>query len=301
MNKPFEIVIVSGKGGTGKTSITAAFAAMTENAVFADCDVDAADLHLILSPDVYSVEAFASGSKARIEDGKCTACGLCEELCRFNAIAKDENGDYYVDGYACEGCGLCAEACPANAVSIDNYENNKICFSSNRFGSMIYGKIGIADENSGRMVSKIRQYAKETALKNKKSLIIIDGPPGIGCPVISSVTGADLVVVVTEPTLSGWHDLKRVIEMIGRFHLSIYVIINKYDLNEEMTSTIENNLKNIGIPTPGRLPYDDSMVFALLEGKTVNEFEPHGTLAKELGKIWETIKMTINETVKAGP
>jgi len=294
MDKPFEIVILSGKGGTGKTSVAASFASMAENAVFADCDVDAADLHLILTPEIYHVEAFTSGAKAVINKTKCTACGLCMELCRFNAI-EFRNGVYVIDEYACEGCGLCMEVCPEGAIDIKKYENNHIYFSVCRFGPMIYGKLGIAEENSGKLVSKIRQYAKVTAQKNNAAYIITDGPPGIGCPVISSVTGADLVVAVTEPTLSGWHDLQRLLEMISRFHTSICVIINKYDLNEDMTSTIENNLKEKGIDVTGKIPYDETMIFAQLESKTINEFEPHGLLTNELNKIWNTVKPMIYE------
>ncbi|MBN2764016.1 MAG: ATP-binding protein, partial [Bacteroidales bacterium] len=286
MEKPFEIVILSGKGGTGKTSITASFAALAENAVFADCDVDAADLHLLLSPVIVHQEKFASGAKAEIDNEKCTACGLCLELCRFNAIeAEDEI--YTIDEYACEGCGLCVEACPYAAITIEKYENNNIYFSNCRFGPMIYGKLGIAEENSGKLVSQIRQYTKETALKNKSGLIITDGPPGIGCPAISSVTGADIVIAITEPTLSGWHDLQRLMEMIGRFHTPVQVIINKYDLNEDMTNTIENRLKSQNIPVIGKIPYDDAMVYALLESKTIIETEPQSEITHELNNIWK--------------
>ncbi len=288
MGKPFEIVVLSGKGGTGKTSITAAFALLAENAVITDCDVDAADLHLILSPVVYKSENFASGSKAVIDRERCTACGFCPELCRFEAIEFKNNG-YYVDEYACEGCGLCKEVCPVGAVNILKYENNRIYFSNSRFGPMVYGKLGIAEENSGRLVSRIRQYAQETAKKTRARYILTDGPPGIGCPVISSVTGSDLVIAVTEPTRSGWHDLQRLIEMTGRFKTPVLVIINKYDLNKDMTITIENNLKGKGIKVSGKIPYDETMIRSLLEGKTINEFKPHGTIAYELSRIWEAI------------
>jgi len=294
MEKPFEIVVLSGKGGTGKTSITASFASMAKNAVFVDCDVDAADLHLILSPDIYRDENFASGAKATIDNKKCTVCGLCRDLCRFSAIAI-KNDELVIDEFACEGCGLCSIACPASAITIENYENNHIYFADCRFGPMVYGKLGIAEENSGKLVSKIRQYAKEMAKDSNANYIITDGPPGIGCPVISSVTGADMVVAVTEPTLSGWHDLERLIEMIGRFQTPVKVIINKYDLNEEMTYTIENKLKDKGIPILGKIPYDESMVYALLEGKTINEFESKGMVANELKIMWNKIISKIYE------
>lgn len=294
MGKPFEIVILSGKGGTGKTSIAASVASLAKNAVFTDCDVDAADLHLILSPDVYKQEDFSSGYKAIVDNKECTLCGLCKNLCRFNAIGiiRDE---LKIDEFACEGCGLCAIACPVDAITIENYENNQIYFADCRFGPMVYGKLGIAEENSGKLVSKIRQYARETARKLNSELIITDGPPGIGCPAISSVTGADIVVAVTEPTLSGWYDLERLIEMIGRFHTTVYIIINKYDLNEEMTLKIENNLKDKSISVLGKIPYDESMIYALLEGKTINEFEPNGLVANELKKMWNKITTNIYE------
>jgi MinD superfamily P-loop ATPase len=294
VEKPFEIVILSGKGGTGKTIITAAFAALAENAVFADCDVDAADLHLILTPKVYQRENFMSGIKAAINPEKCTKCGLCKELCRFHAIVIKDTV-FKIDEYACEGCSLCMEACPTGAISMEAYEKNHICFANCRFGPMIYGKLGIAEENSGKLVSKIREHAKSIAYKNNSRYIIIDGPPGIGCPVISSVTGTNLVVAVTEPTLSGWHDLKRLIEMIEKFHVSVNVIINKYDLNEQMTKTIENSLRNKGIPILGKLKYNEMIVHALLENKAINEFQPDGSIADEINKMWKEITNTIYE------
>ena len=295
MEKTCEIVILSGKGGTGKTCVAASFASMADNAVLTDCDVDAADLHLILTPEIYYSEAFVSGAKAVIDQGKCTACSLCTDLCRFNAIQL-KNDFFVIDEYACEGCGLCKEVCPAEAIDIRKYEHNNIYFSDSRFGPMIYGKLGIAEENSGKLVAKIRQYAKDTARKNNAAFIITDGPPGIGCPVISSVTGADMVVAVTEPTLSGWHDLKRLIELVDRFHTPLFVIINKYDLNRDMTDMIEYNLKEKAIKVTGKIPYDETMLHAQLEGKTINEFDPQGLLSKELNKIWNTIKSVIYES-----
>ncbi len=294
MKKPYEIVILSGKGGTGKTSITAAFAAIAENAVFTDCDVDAADLHLLLSPDAYLREDFSSGSKAVVDYDKCSGCGICNDLCRFSAIEFTENKPV-IDEYACEGCGLCTIACPDGAIVIENFQNNYIYFADCRFGPMVYGKLGMAEENSGKLVSKIRQEAKEIARKFHAEIIITDGPPGIGCPVISSVTGADLVVAVTEPTLSGWHDLERLIDLVGQFHTPIKVIINKYDLNEEMAFAIETKLNDKEIEILGKIPYDESIVYALLEGKTINEFESRGRVANELNKMWSKLMTGMHE------
>ena len=267
---------------------------MAQNTVFTDCDVDAADLHLLLSPDVYQRENFSSGAKAAVNNDKCTVCGLCKELCRFDAISITDN-KIHINEFACEGCGLCSIACPVGAITIENYEKNHIYFADTRFGPMVYGKLGIAEENSGKLVSKIRQYAKDIAQKLNSEMIITDGPPGIGCPVISSVTGADLVVAVTEPTLSGWHDLERLINLIGQFHTPVKVIINKYDLNEDMCSVIENKLDNMKIEILGKIPYDNSMVNSLLEGKTINEFDPEGLIATILNKIWNNIKINIYE------
>ncbi len=294
MEKPYEIVILSGKGGTGKTSITAAFAFLAKNAVFTDCDVDAADLHMVLSPEVYHQENFPSGAKAVVNKNTCTVCGLCKDLCRLDAISIIDN-EIQIDEFACEGCGLCSIACPVEAITIKNYDKNHIYFADCRFGPMIYGKLGIAEENSGKLVSKIRLYAKDIAQKHHSEMIITDGPPGIGCPVISSVSGSDLVVAVTEPTLSGWHDLERLINLIKQFHTPVKVIINKYDLNEDMCSVIENKLDNMNVEVLGRIPYDISMINALLEAKTINEFEPNGLIANKLNEIWNNITTKIYE------
>ena len=289
MKKPFEIAILSGKGGTGKTSIAAAFSSLAGHAVFTDCDVDAADLHLVLTPEVKREEAYSSGSKAVVHLSSCTGCGICKDLCRFNAIEFTEN-EPAIDQFACEGCGLCALSCPANAITIESSAKNQIIFADCRFGPMIYGKLGIAEENSGKLVARIRQYAKETALKTRAGCIITDGPPGIGCPVISSVTSASLIIAVTEPSLSAWHDLKRLIELIGRFHTPIKVILNKFDLNEAMSLTMADKLDSLGIEVIGRIPYDESMVYALLEGKSITEYEPGGRIAEEMRKMWSLIK-----------
>jgi MinD superfamily P-loop ATPase len=294
MEKPFEIVILSGKGGTGKTSIAAAFASFARHAVLTDCDVDAADLHLLLSPYVYQKESFSSGAKAAINKDKCPVCGLCKELCRFDAI-HIANDEILIDEFTCEGCGLCSIACPVGAITLEKHQNNHIYYADCRYGPMVYGKLGIAEENSGKLVSKIRQHAREKARKLNAEMIITDGPPGIGCPVISSVTGSDLVVAVTESSLSGWHDLERLIALIGQFHTPLKVIINKYNLNADMTKIIENKLKVKGIEILGKISYHKSMVYALLEGKTINEFEPNGIIAGELRKVWNNITTTIYE------
>ncbi|MFO7657223.1 MAG: 4Fe-4S binding protein [Bacteroidales bacterium] len=294
MDKLVEIVILSGKGGTGKTFVTSALASLAENAVFTDCDVDAADLHLVLTPAIYNTEDFSSGSKAIVDQNNCTSCGLCIDLCRYRAIDIKDN-QFKINEFACEGCGLCAIACPAGAIQVVNYSNNKIYHANTRFGPMVYGKLGIAEENSGRLVSRIRQYAKELAGQKGADYIITDGPPGIGCPVISSVTGADLVIAVTEPTLSGWHDLKRLIELVNGFQTPVKVIINKFDLNKEMSATIEQKLIEHSIEIIGKIPYDESIIYALIEGSTIKEFNPDGEVAKHFIEIWNHIKTKIYE------
>lgn len=289
MKKLPEIVILSGKGGTGKTSITASFAALAKNAVFVDCDVDAADLHLILSPTKTHAEKFSSGNKAVVNTEYCTSCGICKELCSFSAIDLIHD-TFQIDEYACEGCGLCIAACPSDAIQMQVHNRNNIYFADTRFGPMVYGELGIAEENSGRLVSKIRQYAREIAIKNCAEYILTDGPPGIGCPVISTVTGSDMVVAVTEPTQSGWHDLLRLIEMIHRFHTPIFVIINKYDLNKNMTRTIEMNLRSIDITVIEKIPYDENILLALLEGKTITEYMTESPTAQNIKKMWNFLK-----------
>ena len=285
---PIEIVILSGKGGTGKTSITAAFAAMAKDPVTADCDVDAADLHLIFQPDIYHEESYSSGAKAVINPDRCTGCGLCIDLCRFNAVASI-NTYYMIDEYACEGCGLCVTACPENAIKSVTYENNSLYLSNCRFGPFIYGKVGIAEENSGRLVAKIREEARKKAGETQARVILVDGPPGIGCPAISSVTGSDLVVAVTEPTKSGWHDLQRLIEMIGKFNSKMYVILNKYDLNETISRKMEEELRRKNIPVIGRLPYDEKVIHAIIDGKSIPEYMKNHPLTDELQRIWDNL------------
>jgi MinD superfamily P-loop ATPase len=287
---PVEIVILSGKGGTGKTSITAAFAAIAKDPVMADCDVDAADLHLILQPEIYHEETFSGGIKAVINPDQCTGCGLCMDLCRFNAV--EFIGDHHIiDEYACEGCGLCIMACPENAIRSETNENNSFYFSNCRFGPLIFGKVGIAEENSGKLVARIREEAKKKAKEVKADLILVDGPPGIGCPAISSVTGSDMVVAVTEPTKSGWHDLGRLIEMVERFHSGIFVILNKYDLNERMSNEIEERLKEKNIPVLGKLPYDEQVIHALIDGKSIPEYMKEHPLTHNLRSIWNNLLM----------
>ena len=284
-----EIVIISGKGGTGKTTITAAFAALAKNKVMADCDVDAADLHLILSPDIQHEEDFYSGKTAFIRENDCTECGKCVEVCQFAAISPD----FVVDPVACEGCGVCVYFCPVDAIDFNDNLSGCWFISNTRFGPMVHAKLGIAQENSGKLVTLVRRQAKLLAENDHLDYIIVDGAPGIGCPVISSITGANAVLVVTEPTLSGRHDLERVVSLAaGHFQIPTFVCVNKFDLNEEMTDQIEQYCHEMKIGFVGKIPYDTVVTDAMVQAKTIIEFS-EGVISKEINKMWEKINRSI--------
>jgi MinD superfamily P-loop ATPase len=278
-----EIVITSGKGGTGKTTVVAAFAALAENAVLADCDVDAADLHLILDPDVRKREDFWSGYKAVIDLEKCTECGKCREVCRFGAISED----YIVDRIACEGCGVCYEFCPDDAIPFKENRAGESYISNTRFGPMVHAKLRPAEGNSGKLVSLVRREARRIAEEQKRDLIIADGSPGIGCAVIASITGADHVLVVTEPTVSGHHDMDRVMDLAKHFGVPVSVCVNKYDLNLEMTMIIDNYCRKRGAKVVGRIPFDPVFVKAMVDAKTIFEYTD-GPVCDSIRKIWES-------------
>lgn len=290
-----ELVIISGKGGTGKTSVTASFAVLAKNAVIADCDVDAADLHLILSPSIEERHDFIGGKQAQIKADKCIACGKCEELCNFDAIYFDGHGNkivnetYRIDHIACEGCGVCAWFCPAKAIEFAPSVNGEWYVSQTRSGPMVHAKLGIAAENSGKLVSIVRQEARRIAETKKHQLIIVDGPPGIGCPVIASVTGATLVLIVTEPTVSGEHDLERVLALTKHFGIRTTVCVNKWDINQDMTARIEGKALQLGAEIAGRIRYDPSVTKAQLKALAVVEME--APCAEDIKKIWEHLAL----------
>ena len=279
-----QLTIISGKGGTGKTTVTAAFAHLAEDAVIADCDVDAADLHLILTPDIIRQEPFYGGELPFIDYEKCTLCGLCEEHCRFGAIHAAK-----VDPVSCEGCGVCAYVCPEKAISMKERLSGNWFLSGTKEGPMVHAKLGIAAENSGKLVSMVRQQAKEIAEKEKKNLVIIDGPPGIGCPVIASMGGADLVLIVTEPTLSGLHDLKRILDVAKHFNIAAMVCINKCDINQENTRSIESYCEEKGIPIAGEIPYNPAVTAAMVNVLSVAEY-PCGEVTEEVKRIWRKVE-----------
>jgi MinD superfamily P-loop ATPase len=287
-----ELVVISGKGGTGKTSIVASFFALAGKAAVADCDVDAADLHLVLDPVVRSRWPFSGGSEAVIDATRCTDCGLCVEHCRFDAITVHEGGSapvYEVDRVSCEGCGVCADICPDGAVSMVASTSGEWYVSDTRHGPMVHARLGIAQENSGKLVSLVRKEGKALTVSSRRGLMVCDGSPGIGCPVIASIAGARMVLIVTEPTLSGFHDLKRVAELTRQFNIKTGVCINKVDINPEISGRIQEEAAAIGLPMLGCIRYDDSVTTAQVSRLAVVE-HGDGPAATDIRALWERVK-----------
>ena len=279
------ITILSGKGGTGKTILTASFAVLAESKVMADGDVDAADLHLILKPEIQREEVFEGGKAAVIDRAKCIECDQCIDVCRFDAISDD----FVIDPINCEGCALCCYICPEDAIEMESSMAGRWYISDTRHGPMVHARLGIAEENSGKLVALVRQQAKLIAERDDLEYVIVDGPPGIGCPVISSITGTDLVVVVTEPTISGLHDLQRVISLATHFGVRSLVCVNKYDLNEQFTNQIENYCDTVDSTFLGRIPFDTIVIEAMVNGKAVVEYSEDGGVSKEIRRIWTRV------------
>lgn len=284
-----EITILSGKGGTGKTSITAAIASVAQAAVFCDNDVDAADLHLIFNPEIIHSEVFLSAWEAQIDQSKCNVCGLCMDKCRFDAIHLQENGKPQVNKFQCEGCKLCEKLCPTNAITTTQSDKNSWFFSKTRFGSLIHAHMGSGEENSGKLVTKVRQQAMLKAKEEGQDYVINDGPPGIGCSVISSMTGVDLVLVVIEATRSGWHDAERLIQLAQTFGIEVCAVINKYDINLDVTQDIVHALEQKNITLLAKLPFDETMVESMINGKTIVEYAPESPIANQIKDIWAYI------------
>ncbi len=276
---------MSGKGGTGKTSLTAAFASIAENSVLCDADVDAADLHLLMSPDIHERTDFMGGNVALIEPGLCSQCGQCIDLCRFEAISDD----FVVDAIDCEGCGVCVDFCPERAIDFPVNKCGEWFISSTRFGPMVHARLGIAEENSGKLVTLVRQEAKKLAEAKDLDLIITDGPPGVGCPVIASVGGAGALLVVTEPTVSGLHDMQRLLDLAAHFKIPSMVCVNKYDLNPTQGAAIEAFTAEKGIPFVGKIPFDPQFIKAMVDGKTILEHQPDGKLGTAVSQIWSNV------------
>jgi len=333
-----ELVVISGKGGTGKTSVVAAFASLASCKVLADCDVDAADLHLVLAPEIRSRQEFLSGHEAVIRQEACIGCGACLANCRFGAVKqtsgsditwmfratnatcddcdscsrscpskaadmikamKEASGDsdraaFAIDPISCEGCGVCVDTCPAAAISFPERVAGEWYISDTRHGPMVHARLGIAAENSGKLVTIVRQQAKAIAEQQQVALILVDGPPGIGCPVIASITGASLVLIVTEPTLSGEHDLRRVAELARHFRIPAYLCVNKWDINPSTTETVEKAAEGLGVKPLGRIRYDAAVTRAQVQGKSLVEFSENGAAADVRG-LWENVLSVLDD------
>ena len=282
-----EILIISGKGGTGKTSLAASLAALTEDVIVADCDVDAPDLHLLLKPSIRTSREFIGGKKPVKDYDKCAHSGCCARVCKFNAIT----ADFRIDPIACEGCGVCAWNCPSSAITMKDSVSGTLFISDIKTGTMVHALLKPGEENSGKLVSEVKKTAKQLAEKENKKFILIDGSPGIGCPVLASLTGVYMAVIVTEPTVSGIHDLERVISLCEHFKVPVKVIINKSDINEKKADEIADFCCEKKIDIMARIPFSDSLYEALVKGKTVVEYAPDcpaSVVIRDIGdKIWK--------------
>ncbi|MDP8259954.1 MAG: ATP-binding protein [Candidatus Gygaella obscura] len=279
-----QILVISGKGGTGKTVLSASFAALAKKCVVSDCDVDAADLHLLLRPKIKQTEKFKSGKTAYIDENICIKCGKCINFCRFDAITKD----FRIDDVSCEGCAACSYLCPVSAIKMRENESGECFVSDTDYGTMVHARLGIAEENSGKLVSLVRKKSQEIAIAQQCEFLIIDGPPGIGCPVIASLAAVDIAVVVTEPTISGLHDAKRVIELANHFKVPVNLVINKFDLNLEMSEKIENYCKDSNIKVLGKIGFDQTFIKSLVEAKPIVECS-YAKVKKDIVDIWQKL------------
>jgi MinD superfamily P-loop ATPase len=284
-----ELVIISGKGGTGKTSLVAACASLSENKILCDADVDAADLHLLMNPNVKEHHDFQGGNTAIINSELCTGCGLCRDLCRWDAIS----GDFDVDSLECEGCGVCVYFCPEKAIEFPVNTCGEWYISDTRFGPMVHARLGIAEENSGKLVTLVRMEAKKLAEDKGLDLIITDGPPGVGCPVIASIGGASAVLIVTEPTVSGHHDMERVTELAAHFNVPAMMCVNKFDLNTKQTSKIEEFAAEKNVTVLGRIPFDPIFTRSMVQGQTIFEYDKGSESGQAIRLIWERVSETL--------
>ncbi len=285
-----QLAVLSGKGGTGKTTIVASLAVLADQAIVVDCDVDAPDLHLLLEPTAIKTQDFQGSRVAVVDEAKCLKCGLCLEKCRFDAIKENIE----IDPFACDGCGVCAVICPQEAIKLTERTAGQAFISKTKYGFMAHALLSPGQANSGKLVSLTRLFARILAEKEKSPLLIIDGPPGIGCPVIASLTGVDYGLIVTEPTMSGVHDLRRALVLLKHFSLPTFVLINKYDINEDNARKIESFCRVNGLEFLGKIPFDPVVTEAMLEGKPVVEFAPESTVAKEIKNIWERLRINLS-------
>jgi MinD superfamily P-loop ATPase len=288
-----EIVVLSGKGGTGKTVVAASFAALSPSKVLCDCDVDAADLHLLLRPTVLETHEFWARPVAEIDPGACNSCGVCVDLCRFDAIQ-----DFRVDPFACDGCGLCRHACPVGAVTMRPNPGGQWHVSETRYGRLIHARLRAGAENSGELVAVLRNHARKMAREQSAEYILSDGPPGIGCPVISSLSNASLALIVSEPSLSGIHDLERVVAVCRHFGVTALVCVNKYDLDEGATRRIEDYCRREAVEVVAKIPFDEAVVEAVAQGVPVVE-SSDGPAARRVTQLWDDIARGLREETQA--
>lgn len=281
-----EITVISGKGGTGKTTISAALATIGDQMVLCDGDVDAADLHLILKPKILESHVFEGAWVASIDQDLCADCGICTEYCRFDAITIENSGKRSIDPFKCEGCRLCERICPSKAIHSEKSTNNMWYVSQTRAGIMTHAAMGPGEENSGKLVSQVRKKAREIAKQNGASVLLTDGPPGTGCAAISSITGADAVLLVIESSMSSLHDAQRMAELVGQFKIPIFALINKYDIHMEVSKEIEKFLFAQHIPLLGKIPFDESVVHAMIAGKSVPEYLPDSDISRIIRNAW---------------
>lgn len=286
-NKIKEVLILSGKGGTGKTSLVGSFAHLADNKIMVDCDVDASDLHLLLAPKPTETHDFKSGVKARVEADKCSSCGMCEELCQFDSIVMEETA--VISKLNCEGCGVCAHFCPEDAIILEENHCGSWYIADTAYGPLVHAQLFAGEENSGKLVSHIKQQARQLAESTNANLILIDGAPGVGCPVIASLSNVDLAVVITEPTLSGKHDLDRILDLTDHFKVPALVCINKWDLHPEMSDTIEASCKERGAELLGRIPFDPKVIACQIQGIPVTATDT-SLAAYSILEVWKKLK-----------
>ncbi len=294
-----ELVVISGKGGTGKTSIVAALATLTQPVVLADCDVDVPDLHILTSPVVQDTHAFSGGRKARIVIEACCGCGRCVKTCRFGAIREAPGNElggmtYTVDAIACEGCGACVQVCPAHAIEFEPVENGHWYVSRTRFGPMVHARMHPGEENSGKLVSTVRREARQAAAASDIDLIIVDGSPGVGCPVIASLTNADLALVVAEPTPSGAHDALRVLELARKMHVPSALCVNRWDISPSWTERLEREAVDSGVNIVGRVRDDAQVVAAQMGNRSLIE-SADIPAAHDVRRLWQHLKPWIKQ------
>ncbi len=291
-----ELVIISGKGGSGKTTVSASFASLAKNSVISDCDVDAPNMHILMKPEKTRTHDFHSGLLAEIDQNKCTFCGLCYEHCRFDAIDKstDKSGKtiYRIDELKCEGCSLCDYVCKANAIKLSTPKRGVWMESDTKYCPMIHALLDAGGENSGKLVSLVKSKARVKARDDNADVLIVDGPPGVGCPVIASISGADLLLLVTEPTQSGKHDMERVIQLADSFKMKVAMCINKWDINPEVSAEIDRVAKENGVMSVGRIRYDESVPRILSEGKII--VEQDGEVSADIKSVWSRVQLFLH-------